>query len=335
MKVKQKILAWILIGVTAVSVIGYTGTLIWKSNTQMEHADKIVIAKVNGVPIYKSALDQQMDYVKQTMAMYYGEDFENNEDAVAYYKAQQKSVLQYLIEVQVLLQQAAKEGIEISEKNVEEALELVKAQFDTEENFEAGLKEEGITLEDLKNTLKENLIVTEMITKYTSDVVVSEQEIEDYYQTYKDAYYTVQPGANMAHILVKTEDEAKEVKAAYEAGKSFEELSAKYGTDATKDMGGSLGYVAYDSTMYDADFLKAAKLLNDGEVSEPVKTQFGWHLIKVTDIKETAQITPLKEVKEEIYNTLLEEKQYNVLMQQIEEWKEQMNVITYEERLNL
>lgn len=333
MKVNKKILAWVLMGVVMVSIVGYTGTLIWKSNTQTPSSKEVVIAEVAGMPIYKSALDEQMEYVKQTLMMYYGEDYASDENAMAYYKAQEESILQYLVEVQVLVQKAAEEGVVVSDEEVEDALELVKAQFETEEAFETGLEEEGMTLEELKVVLKENLIVAAMITKYTEDVTVSDEEVEDYYNTYKAAYYTIKPGANMSHIIVETEEEAQEVKAAYDAGESFEDLAAAHSMDSTKDYGGSLGYIAYDDAGYDADFLAAAKLLQEGEVSEPVQTQFGWHIIKVTGVTEEEEVTPLEDVRDEIYNTLLDEKQYNVLMDHLEEWKQQMDVVTYEDRL--
>ncbi len=137
----------------------------------------------------------------------------------------------------------------------------------------------------------------------------------------------------MAHILVKTEEEAKKIKAEYEAGTSFEDLAAKYGTDGTKDRGGALGFIEYDSPQYDADFLAGAKNLAEGQVSDPVKTQFGYHLIKVTNVQKEAVTKSYDEVKDEVKETVKEQKSYDIFNKKLDAWKSDMKIETYEDRL--
>ena len=74
------------------------------------------------------------------------------------------------------------------------------------------------------------------------------------------------------------------------------------------------------------------KDLKEGEVSEPVKSQFGYHLIKATGLKD-AEVTPLDEVKDQIKATLLQQKQEDTFNSKIEEWKTELNVKTYEDKL--
>ncbi|WP_242861531.1 peptidyl-prolyl cis-trans isomerase [Cellulosilyticum ruminicola] len=166
----------------------------------------------------------------------------------------------------------------------------------------------------------------------TKDVDVTEEEVKTYYEENSDNYRT-NAGAEMAHILVKTEEEAKKIKAEYEAGTSFEDLAAKYGTDGTKDRGGALGFIEYDSPQYDADFLAGAKNLAEGQVSDPVKTQFGYHLIKVTNVQKEAVTKSYDEVKDEVKETVKEQKSYDIFNKKLDAWKSDMKIETYEDRL--
>ena len=133
---------------------------------------------------------------------------------------------------------------------------------------------------------------------------------------------------------VATEDEAKQVKKEYEEGKTFEELASTYGTDGTKDQGGSLGYIPYDSQQYDADFLAGAKGLKEGEVSAPVKTQFGYHLIKVTDVQSEPVVTPFEDVKAAAEQTVLQDKQYGVFEEYLKGIREKATIEIFEDKLN-
>jgi foldase protein PrsA len=137
---------------------------------------------------------------------------------------------------------------------------------------------------------------------------------------------------NLSHILVKTEDEALKIREEYTAGKKFEDLAKQYGTDGTKDQGGLLGDVAYNDTNIDKKFLEYAKLVPEGMVSQPVQTQYGWHLIKVNKRTEYPA-KPFEQVKEDIQNKMLEEKKQNKYSTQMEEWKKKASIKVYTDRI--
>jgi peptidyl-prolyl cis-trans isomerase C len=105
-------------------------------------------------------------------------------------------------------------------------------------------------------------------------------EYNNYVNTLKDS-----PEVKISHILVPTEEEAKKVLTEIKEGKSFDALAKQYSTDqSTKDRGGEIGYISKGQTFPTIE--KAAYNLKVGEVSEPLKTQVGWHIIKVLDIKK-------------------------------------------------
>ena len=328
MKLVKKGIVLLLAGLLGISVIAcYKKT----PNTEVKtNTPDTVIATVNDVKITQKQLDQQLVYLDTLMTWQYGEDYTSNEEAMAYYEEQKRLLVDYLVEIQLLISKAQDYDVNVTNEDVEEQLELLKADYDDEAGFEEALKTSGMTLEELKQMLKEDLIVGDVIAACTKDVQVTDEEAETYYDGNKDSFTTL-AGATMYQILVPTEEEAKEIKKKYDSGISFEKLAHEYGTDATKDQGGLLGYIPYNSTSYDADFLAGAKALEEGQVSEPIKTEFGWHLIKVTDVNKENVTKPFKDVKDEIIENLVVEKENEIIEAKVKEWKENTNIVIYED----
>ena len=95
-------------------------------------------------------------------------------------------------------------------------------------------------------------------------------------------------------ILVATEKEAQDIEARLAKGEKFEDLAKKYSLDGSKDYGGDLGY--FTAAEMVPEFSKAAFALKVGEISQPVKTDFGWHIIRLEDRKQGAA-QPYDQVK--------------------------------------
>jgi peptidyl-prolyl cis-trans isomerase C len=112
------------------------------------------------------------------------------------------------------------------------------------------------------------------------------------------------------HILVGTEKEAKELLARIGKGEKFEDLAKKYSLDGSKDYGGDLGYFTAPEMV--PEFSKAAFALKTGEITQPVKTDFGWHIIKLEDRKQGAA-QPYDQVKSAIRNVLLRKKVQEIM----------------------
>ncbi len=331
MRLVKKAYIFILVAILLSLDVGCNNT----ASNQIQKASlnkDVVIAKVNDIEITRRALEQQLLYLDATMKWQYGQDYANNEEAMTYYEEQKRLLVDYLIEIQVFIAQADSLGIKVTEKEVDQQLELLKADYDTEKAFQEALNTSGMSLDELEVMLREDLIVGQVITACCDNITVTDEEAKMYYEGNPDLFM-VQPGAMMYHILVPTEQQAKEVKEKYLQGMSFEALATQYGTDDTKKQGGLLEYIPYNSPDYDTNFLTAAQKLNEGEVSEPVQTKEGWHLIKVEHINRESTVSPYEEVKEEIKDSLFTDKQNEVVDQQLRQWESEMDIEIYEDNI--
>ncbi|MGE7780253.1 peptidylprolyl isomerase [Peribacillus sp. NPDC097264] len=203
-----------------------------------------------------------------------------------------KELVQELVYMQIL-----KGKYEVSDNEVNHRLTEIKEQVGDKDEFTIFLQKQGFNNEnELKDYIEQSLY---FLKATTEGLKVSDKQIKDYYEQNKDQYTKVRT----SHILVKNESDAKIVDEELKKGNDFTELAKKQSTDkVSASQGGDLGYLSGRSQELDPTFLAAAMKLKKGEVSEPVKTLFGYHIIKVTDRKEK----PLSEVEDQIKQTLME-----------------------------
>ncbi len=183
-------------------------------------------------------------------------------------------VVEYLIERHLLAQYAVKEGI-----------------GDTEEYKRRLALYQAKALRDAYFFQKIRPMVTEEEMK-----AVYDEESAKLQQTER---------VRARHILVGTEQEAKDILARLQKGEKFEDLAKQFSLDGSKDYGGDLGYFTQPEMV--PEFSKATFALKVGETSQPVKTDFGWHIIRLEDRKQGAA-QPFDQVKSAIRNVLLRKK---------------------------
>jgi foldase protein PrsA len=311
-----------------------------------EAVNKTVLAKVGKVDITRERVDKKMEDAITELKTTYGEDYRKNTEAMAKYKESATSSLQNVITEELLIQKAKEFKLDPDltkmDEEVQKELDSIKTNYfeGDQKKFDTGIIELGYTLDSLKdqvkeqlNTQKDQVAASRAYQHLLKDVKVTDDEIKTFYDTNKDTYFAVNAGAQLAHILVPTEDEAKSIKAKIDKGATFADMAKQYGTDGTKDKGGDLGFYPYDTTQLDADFMAGAKTLKEGEVSQPVKTKFGYHLIKATNLSTEKKYTPLEEVKDQIKSSLLQEKQSTEFSTRVEALKKEIKVKTYEKRI--
>ncbi|AVQ46265.1 peptidylprolyl isomerase [Clostridium botulinum] len=301
---------------------------------------KSTIAKVNGEKIQRKDLEEnpRLKQVVNQMKMQYGEEFENSEQGKEAIKEQKKQILDELITEKVLLQKGKELKVipkdEELNKEVDKKFNEIKAVYNNDEKkFEETLKSTGFTKETLKEYLKSQIIIEKVINEATKDVKVEDKDVKKYYNE-NQSMFTEKPNTmNVSHILVKTEDEAKKVKKRLDSKEDFAKVAKEVSQDpGSKDKGGLLGDINYNDANFDPTFMKAAIALKQGAVSNPVHTQFGYHIIKINSKKEYP-VKKFDAVKEDIKKELKMEKQKEAYTKKIEEWKKASKIKTYEKNL--
>ncbi len=138
---------------------------------------------------------------------------------------------------------------------------------------------------------------------------ITDEEVKAAYDK-ETAKVTQTERVRARHILVATEKEANDIEAKLQSGSKFEDLAKQYSLDGSKDYGGDLGYFTAPEMV--AEFSKATFALKQGEVSKPVKTEYGWHIIRLDDRKMGAA-QPFDQVKSAIRNVLVRNKVQSML----------------------
>ncbi len=195
----------------------------------------------------------------------------------------------------ILKTELEKNGVEITEEDIENTYNSMIEDMGGEENYNKMLKENSIPVELYKKFAEIQAYREKHMDWYEKNNPVSEDEINKYYEENKmnlEKY-------NVSHILVADEKECKDIKKRLNEGEDFAKLAKECSTCPSKETGGELGEVSPASPTYDKDFLNAMNQLEVGQVSEPVKSQFGWHIIKVNSKK-----TGVETFRDEIVRTL-------------------------------
>ena len=188
-------------------------------------------------------------------------------------------VVEFLIERHLIAQVAAKEGTADSD-DYKRRLAAYQAK-----------------------ALRDSYLATKISPSITDDEIKAAYDKET-------AKVTQTERIRARHILVATEKEATDIEAKLKGGAKFEDLAKQYSLDGSKDYGGDLGYFTAPEMV--AEFSKAAFSLKQGEISAPVKTEYGWHVIRLDDRKMGAA-QPYDQVKSAIRNVLVRNKVQSIL----------------------
>ncbi|APH03909.1 foldase protein PrsA [Bacillus weihaiensis] len=253
-----------------------------------------------------------------------GSESVTKDDLYAFFVSQNgEAALDSLITKSIIEQEAKKQEVKVSDEEVEAEVDELVLSYGGEEMFNQTLATSGLTMEDVFEDMKLNLQIEKLVE---SRIDVTEEELQTYFEENKESFAKTKQ-IQASHILVKDEDTANEVKDKLNAGQDFIELAQEYSTDtASAESGGDLGYFGEGSMV--AEFEEAAFSMKVDEVSEPVKTEYGYHIIKVTDIQEASEAS-FNESKEEITTILTDEKMSTEYPIWLEEKKEEYDVKNY------
>jgi len=253
------------------------------------------------------------------------------------YKAAVQQIMPQLVGIEITKAYAAEHNITVSDEDVDQELAKIKGQvgeqarssgqdLSDQEAYEQALKQNNITEEELRDDIQDNLPVQKVQEKVAGNAEPSDAEIQAYYDENKEAQFTTPEQRCVRHILFNKDQEqkAEDVKQQLEEGGDFAELAKENSQDpGSAEKGGDLGCLGEGETV--PDFEEAAFGAEQGEIVGPVQTQFGYHVLEVTEIKPK-QTRPLSEVESQIRAQLATEKQSTEFTKWLDEQKKQRDV---------
>lgn len=199
--------------------------------------------------------------------------------------------------------------------------ELVNQNLMYLEAKENNLEEDEAFKSDLEKA-KKNLLIQYSVNKFLKNIDVTDEEVKEYFVANRDQFK--KPEAMTAsHILVEGEKEAEDILKEINDGMSFEDAAAKYSTCPSKDRGGDLGEFTRGSMV--PEFEEVAFNSELGLINKTVKTEFGYHIIKVVE-KSEAETPSFEEVEDQVKQTMMQSKQQEAYMEKTDKLKEKYTV---------
>ncbi|MBU1006549.1 MAG: peptidylprolyl isomerase [Candidatus Omnitrophica bacterium] len=268
-------------------------------------------AKVNGVSIKTETLDAAIsNFIENQKA--FGMDIKE-EDKVEL----RKGVLDELISAELLYQESNKAKLGDLSKEAEAQFDSIKKGFDSDDDFKKVMKEKGITEKDIKADIKKGVYINAYLTgNVYNTITVTDAEKLAEYEANKDKL-DIPEQVKASHILIRvgenaTDAEKEEIRKKIDelrqralSGEDFAELAKASSEDGSAPNGGDLGY--FRRGMMVMPFEEAAFSLGIEEISGIVETQFGYHIIKVTDKQDPRKLNYV-EVEPEITRFLTNKK---------------------------
>ena len=293
---------------------------------------KSAVASVNGVLIPRSFLEREIRrFEEQALSQGQLVD-ETQRDQL------NRRALDTLIDIELLYQESQRRGFEISEERVEEQVSGLRSQFGDEEGYAAALEQIGISDDELRTEFRRQLAIQDMIdTDIAPAVGVTQQESTEFYQSNPDYFFSPEQ-VRASHILILLSPDAPEeeksqarsrllgIRERILAGEDFAELANQFSEDGSSANGGDLGFFQREQMV--KPFADAAFSLDIGELSDVVTTQYGLHLIQVTDRREES-VTPFEQVQMQIFQYLQREKTMVAIEELAAELRSQAEIEEY------
>ncbi|MGL4796438.1 MAG: peptidylprolyl isomerase [Paraclostridium sp.] len=280
------------------------------------------VAVVNGNEISLLDFEKTAATYKESVQKLYGESLWEQEisDGVKYKDELKKGILTQMVQEELVYEEAKKENLEAKKEEVESKFKELKASIEKDKDYAKFLSDNDIDEEFLKSQLKKDLSIQNYKAKFDKDTKIPEDDIKTYYEENKDKYK--EDKVKASHILISTVDEktekamtetkkkeakkkAEEIYKKVKDGEDFAKLAKEYSEDEySATNGGDLGF--FEKGKMVPEFELAAFSLDKGKISEIIETQYGYHIIKVTD-KIYKQYS-YDEVKDKIKEVLLYQK---------------------------
>lgn len=278
-----------------------------------------IIAQVNGVGInYQQWHNVFMNFVSQ----YDSQTLSGISDELL--ASIKNSITEQLINSTLLYQYAEKEKIDIPASRINDEIEQIKSSFGSEQDFNNALRRNNLTLNQLKESLKNQYMVDQAIHNEYAQITISDEEIAQYYEEYESFFFQPEK-RKISHILVEDKEEAELLLNQLNDGIiDFETTAKEKSICPSAEKNGDLGYISRGQMV--PEFEEASFSLEAGNLSDIVKTEFGYHIIKCYDIQEEKQLS-LEEAGDNIKSILTSQKQNERIDELIAQLREDADIV--------
>jgi len=330
----KKSTIWVLtlIFTFMLAVIGPCANAAKEKDAKKDKVAKDKIAAVNGSTITQAELDTEMGRYERQMVMT-GRTLEPDQRT-----EMKKKVLDGLIDRELLIQESHKLGIKVSEAEINDQLAALKKRFPNEQEFNSRLVSMKMTEADLKAQFGQDMTLKKVIEQeVASKITISDEDTKTFYDGHPDLFKT-QEMVRASHILIRVDPKAAdadkvkarekiaEIQKRIQKGEDFAALAKELSECPSSAKGGDLDFFQRGQMV--GPFEEAAFSLKPGSVSDIVETQFGFHLIKVTE-KKDAGTMPYAEIKDRITQHLKQEKVDQQLSQHVEQLRSKSKIETF------
>lgn len=234
------------------------------------------------------------------------------EERLKIFKDSEAAFLEKLIDIKLQIQEARRLGLDVTTEEVTEAVENIKKKYSLNDNaLEESLKKEGLSFEEYKKRLSEQIVISKVVSQQIRNkVVVSEEEVKKYMEANKESFTDGETfkikqiflGRPKDDADIKViEDRASIIIQRLKAGEDFSILAEEYSEDPSGKLGGDLGFIK--KSQMAKEFIDALNSMKAGEFSNPFRTEKGLHIIKLEE-KVAAQSTD--EARESVLKQLTE-----------------------------
>ncbi len=320
-KVKRTALLFVVM-ILSISIV-LSGCSFIRKNPQAEA--ETVVATIGSEKIMKAEFNQMFEIFKVQYEQQYGTDiWEKDVDGRKYIDVMKEKVLDMLVDIKIQEQEAAKAGITATDDEINAEVEKARNYFDSQEKFDEFLTSQKMTMDYLKDSIRKDILVNKLKEKLTADASVTDEDVAAYYASNQSQFMSIKA----SHILITDEEKAKEVLQKVKDGENFNDLALQYSEDpSAKENKGDLGYFRKGDMV--PEFESAAFALQTGQISNLVKTDYGYHIIKMEDKK----IDKLEDVAAELKVSLLDNKKDTQYQSLLEDMRKKADIKKYPKNL--
>jgi parvulin-like peptidyl-prolyl isomerase len=262
------------------------------------YAEDVIVAKVNGTSLTQKDLDAELDRLIPQLTFH--RNISPEKRKFYYAKA-----LEELVNRELQYQDARARDIKIDKEKVDAQLDKFKKRFKTEEEYKTALEKEGASEEKVRAAIEKEMLVQAVVAKaVTEKAQMSEEALKEYYDK-NTAKFKQPESVKLRLISTKDEKKARDIFEKLKGGDDFGELAYGLSEDSYRVKSGDIGYMHKGRMLPELE--EVAFKLDVGKISDPIKAENGWFIIKVEDRKPEHQI-PFEEIKGKLKKEMEAEK---------------------------